>query len=75
MESRLDQIYRSVILTKFFTKGWGHPNTLQQILRHIITALNAKGHKVWTNLSTCKAATLPQGRYASNMLEANLAIC
>lgn len=32
MESRLDQIYRSVILTKFFTKGWGHPDTLKKIL-------------------------------------------
>lgn len=33
MESRLDQIYRSVILTKFFTKGWGQPDTLKKILR------------------------------------------
>lgn len=33
MESRLDQIYRSVILTKFFTRGWGHPDTLTKILR------------------------------------------
>ncbi|XP_023321753.1 protein ABHD18 [Eurytemora carolleeae] len=33
MESRLDQVYRSVLLTKFFTKGWGTPSTLEKIIR------------------------------------------
>ena len=33
MESRLDHVYRSLLLTKFFTRGWGHPETLQKIVR------------------------------------------
>ena len=33
MESRLDHIYRSLLLTKFFTKGWGPPETLKKIIR------------------------------------------
>ena len=28
MESRLDHIYRRVLLTKFFTRGWGSPDHL-----------------------------------------------
>jgi len=31
--SRLDQVYRSVLLTKFFTKGWGKPKTLEKVMR------------------------------------------
>jgi len=31
--SRLDHIYRSVLLTKFFTRGWGKPNHLEQIIK------------------------------------------
>jgi hypothetical protein len=34
MESRLDHLYRSVLLTKFFTRGWGHPDHLQQIIKY-----------------------------------------
>jgi len=33
MESRLDHIYRSLLLTKFFTRGWGEPDTLKKIIR------------------------------------------
>merc|ERR1711892_93 len=33
MESRLDHLYRSVLLTKFFTRGWGHPEHLQKIIK------------------------------------------
>ncbi|CAL7945289.1 unnamed protein product [Xylocopa violacea] len=29
--SRLDAVYRSIILTKFFTKGWGSPQNLKRI--------------------------------------------
>jgi len=29
--SRLDQIYRSLLLTKFFTKGWGNPANLKRL--------------------------------------------
>lgn len=28
--SKLDAIYRSLLLTKFFTKGWGKPENLQR---------------------------------------------
>jgi len=33
MESRLDHLYRSILLTKFFTRGWGNPDHLQQIIK------------------------------------------
>ncbi|XP_015600601.1 protein ABHD18 isoform X4 [Cephus cinctus] len=29
--SRLDAVYRSILLTKFFTKGWGKPENLKRI--------------------------------------------
>lgn len=29
--SRLDAVYRSILLTKFFTKGWGNPENLRRI--------------------------------------------
>ncbi|XP_043584404.1 protein ABHD18 isoform X1 [Bombus pyrosoma] len=29
--SRLDAVYRSILLTKFFTKGWGSPHNLKRI--------------------------------------------
>lgn len=29
--SRLDAVYRSILLTKFFTKGWGNPQNLKRI--------------------------------------------
>lgn len=28
--SRLDAVYRSILLTKFFTKGWGKPENLKR---------------------------------------------
>jgi len=28
--SRLDHLYRSLLLTKFFTKGWGKPENLKR---------------------------------------------
>jgi len=33
MESRLDHIYRSALLTKFFTRGWGNPSHIEQIIK------------------------------------------
>lgn len=30
--SKFDQIYRKIILTKTFTKGWGNPENLKRIL-------------------------------------------
>jgi len=33
LESRLDHIYRSLLLTRFFTRGWGDPETLKKIIR------------------------------------------
>jgi len=33
MESRLDHLYRSILLTKFFTRGWGNPDHLEQIIK------------------------------------------
>lgn len=33
MESRLDHIYRRVLLTKFFTRGWGNPDHLVRIIK------------------------------------------
>ncbi|KAH0558243.1 protein ABHD18 [Cotesia glomerata] len=29
--SRLDSVYRRILLTKFFTKGWGNPESLRRI--------------------------------------------
>ncbi|XP_014204801.1 protein ABHD18 isoform X2 [Copidosoma floridanum] len=31
--SRLDAVYRSILLTKFFTKGWGSPENLRRIFK------------------------------------------
>ncbi|XP_008216596.1 protein ABHD18 isoform X1 [Nasonia vitripennis] len=31
--SRLDAVYRSILLTKFFTKGWGNPENLRRIFK------------------------------------------
>ncbi|XP_058794715.1 protein ABHD18 isoform X2 [Phymastichus coffea] len=31
--SRLDAVYRSILLTKFFTKGWGNPDNLRRIFK------------------------------------------
>lgn len=29
--SRFDQIYRSILLTKFFVDGWGRPDYLRRL--------------------------------------------
>lgn len=31
MVSRVDQIYRSILLSKFFVRGWGKPENLRRI--------------------------------------------
>ena len=31
--SRTDRIYRSILLTKFFTKGWGKPESLKRLFQ------------------------------------------
>ena len=31
MVSRLDQIYRSILLSKFFVRGWGKPENLRRL--------------------------------------------
>lgn len=33
MGSRLDQVYRSILLTRFYTRGWGRPDTLSRIIK------------------------------------------
>lgn len=42
--SRLDAVYRSILLTKFFTKGWGKPQNLKRIFEF---------RKVIANRETC----------------------
>ncbi|KAK9308401.1 hypothetical protein QLX08_001579 [Tetragonisca angustula] len=42
--SRLDAVYRSILLTKFFTKGWGSPENLKRIFEF---------RKVLANRKTC----------------------
>ncbi|XP_014478918.1 PREDICTED: uncharacterized protein C4orf29 homolog isoform X2 [Dinoponera quadriceps] len=42
--SRLDAVYRSILLTKFFTKGWGNPQNLKRIFEF---------RKVIANRKTC----------------------
>ena len=32
--SRLDHVYRSLLLTKFYTRGWGNPRHLEQIIKY-----------------------------------------
>ena len=32
--SRLDHVYRSLLLTKFYTRGWGEPDHLRQIIKY-----------------------------------------
>jgi len=34
--SRLDHLYRSLLLTKFFTKGWGKPDNLKRLVITLI---------------------------------------
>ncbi|KAI2808753.1 hypothetical protein RDWZM_005959 [Blomia tropicalis] len=43
--SRLDTIYRSVLLSKFFVKGWGDPENMKKIF---------KFRKIISNRATCQ---------------------
>lgn len=42
--SRLDVVYRKILLTKFFTKGWGSPKNLQRLFAF---------RKIMSNRETC----------------------
>ncbi|KAG5672674.1 hypothetical protein PVAND_002785 [Polypedilum vanderplanki] len=44
MPSKLDAVYRSLLLGKFFTKGWGEPKNLQRLFEF---------RKVMSNRETC----------------------
>ncbi|KFM73744.1 hypothetical protein X975_15343, partial [Stegodyphus mimosarum] len=43
--SKLDAIYRSIMLAKFFTKGWGKPDNLKRLFAF---------RKVISNRETCQ---------------------
>ncbi|XP_070554145.1 protein ABHD18-like [Ptychodera flava] len=43
--SRLDVVYRSLVLTKFFTRGWGKPDSLKRVFEF---------HKVIADRETCQ---------------------
>uniref|UniRef100_A0A0B6ZRB6 Uncharacterized protein n=2 Tax=Arion vulgaris TaxID=1028688 RepID=A0A0B6ZRB6_9EUPU len=43
--SRLDQLYRRLLLTKFFTRGWGKPDNLKRLLEF---------RKILSNRDTCQ---------------------
>ncbi|XP_076030782.1 protein ABHD18 isoform X2 [Oratosquilla oratoria] len=43
--SRVDHIYRSILLTKFFTKGWGKPENLRRIFAF---------RRILSNRETCR---------------------
>ncbi|KAG0717101.1 Protein ABHD18 [Chionoecetes opilio] len=45
MVSRVDQIYRSILLTKFFGRGWGKPENLRRIFDF---------RKILSNRETCQ---------------------
>ncbi|XP_046431946.1 protein ABHD18 isoform X3 [Neodiprion pinetum] len=49
--SRLDAVYRSLLLTKFFTKGWGKPENLRRIFefRKIVANREACYNLIPTN--------------------------
>lgn len=46
--SRLDHLYRSLLLTKFFTKGWGKPENLKRLFefRKVMSCREACQHLV-----------------------------
>lgn len=44
MPSKLDAVYRSLLLGKFFTKGWGNPDNLQRLFEF---------RKIMSNRETC----------------------
>ncbi|XP_077983740.1 protein ABHD18-like [Glandiceps talaboti] len=43
--SRLDVLYRSLVLTKFFTRGWGKPDSLKRIFEFQKTLTNRETGK------------------------------
>ncbi|KAK8732319.1 hypothetical protein OTU49_007021 [Cherax quadricarinatus] len=45
MVSRVDQIYRSILLTKFFVRGWGKPENLRRLFAF---------RKIISNRETCQ---------------------
>ncbi|XP_042238777.1 protein ABHD18-like isoform X2 [Homarus americanus] len=45
MVSRIDQIYRSILLTKFFVRGWGKPENLRRLFAF---------RKILSNRETCQ---------------------
>ncbi|BFZ24514.1 hypothetical protein BsWGS_27553 [Bradybaena similaris] len=48
--SRLDQLYRRLLLTKFFTKGWGKPDNLKRLFAF---------RKILSNRDTCQHLVAP----------------
>ena len=61
MASRIDQIYRSILLTKFFTQGWGQPENLQKLF---------KFRRILSNRETCQ--TLVDKNYPINIVKVSL---
>lgn len=45
MVSRVDQIYRSILLSKFFVRGWGKPENLRRLFAF---------RKILSNRETCQ---------------------
>ena len=48
--SRLDHIYRSLLLTKFYTRGWGNPRHLEQIIKYFWSCNVALSHPIMSRL-------------------------
>ena len=80
MESRLDHIYRRVLLTKFFTRGWGSPDHLVRIikLRKLIGSRSTNVPYIQTPASVVQITkqerqdnevVLLEGRFTSPALE------
>ena len=61
MVSRVDQIYRSILLTKFFTHGWGKPENLRKIFAF---------RKILSNRDTCKH--LVEENYPINIIKVSI---
>ena len=51
--SRLDHLYRSLLLTKFFTKGWGKPENLKRFDCFFCFEILNKFVVAWTSLMHC----------------------
>ncbi|CAG0918712.1 unnamed protein product, partial [Notodromas monacha] len=43
--SKLDQVYRTILLSKYFTKGWGEPEVMKRLFRF---------RKIMSNRETCR---------------------